>query len=58
MNELRGTVLVRTWRLYEPWIVARRELFHQASLFEQLQRLAGRLVELRAQQGKPPIEII
>ena len=58
VNRLRGTMIVRSWALYEPWVRARRTAFAQQSYYAELEELAARLVALRRDDGLPEVEII
>ncbi|MCB0990938.1 MAG: DUF4760 domain-containing protein [Acidimicrobiales bacterium] len=55
---LRNATVVRAWGLFEPWIQARREFLEQPELYVELERMAGRMQEMRAEEGKEPIPLI
>ena len=58
VNRLRGTMIIRSWALYEPWVTARRSLFSQASYYAELERLASDLSQLRRAGGQPDVEVV
>ncbi len=58
VSNLRGTVIVRTWELYRPWIEARRAFLSMPSLYCQLEELAGKVKEHYVSVGRAPIEVI
>ena len=58
VHALRGTTIVRAWALFSPWIQARRDFIKQPDLYEELEKMAGRMQEIQAARARPPIDVV
>ena len=57
-HALRGTTIVRAWALFSPWIQARRDFIKQPDLYEELEKMPGRMQEIQAAQARSPIQVV
>lgn len=57
VHALRGGNVIASWTLFQPWVVARRELIDRPTLYTELEKLAGDLESFRRSQGLPPVSI-
>lgn len=55
---LRAAMIVRTWELYRPWIVARRTIYQMPSLYAELEELAARVKRFLAERHLGAVSIV